>query len=83
MLSEALVSDAIGHADPTLPDGLGSRPVDAEGIPAKRTILVENGILRSWQTITTVGLEVEWDFGMRIACGTPMVEVLELSFAGA
>jgi PmbA protein len=166
--------------DPTLPDGLGSRPVDAEGTPARRTILVENGDLRSYltnsevakqlgientghawrgyrgalgvapsnllltpgpgiefqegvivtemsgihagtnavtgdfsvqalglwveggkaaypledfavagnfltllQSITALGTTLVWDFGMRIAYGMPMVEVRELSFAGA
>ncbi len=166
--------------DPTLPDGLASRPVDAEGTPAKRTVLVESGVLRSYltnsetarelgvantghawrryrsilgvgpsntflapgagvtlsegvvitevsgvhagtnaitgefsvqalglwvedgravhpvedfavagdfltllQRITAVGDRLEWDFGMRIAYGLPMVEVQELSFAGA
>ncbi|HLA23763.1 MAG TPA: metallopeptidase TldD-related protein [bacterium] len=166
--------------DPTLPDGLASRPVDAEGTPAKRTVLVDGGVLRSYltnsetakqlgventghawrgyrgtlgagpsniflapgpgldlqagvviaelsglhagtnaitgefsiqalglwieegavaypvedfavagnfltllQNITAVGDRLEWDFGMRVAYGTPMVEVRELSFAGA
>jgi PmbA protein len=166
--------------DPTLPDGLASRPVDTEGTPARRTVLVEDGILRTFltnsetakqlgmentghawrgyrgtlgvapsnlflapgsgldlhegviiaelsglhagtnaitgefsvqglglwveggtvaspvedfavagnfltllQAITAVGPKLEWDFGMRIAYGMPMVEVRELSFAGA
>ncbi|HEY6103662.1 MAG TPA: metallopeptidase TldD-related protein [bacterium] len=166
--------------DPTLPDGLGSRPVDTEGTPARRTVLVESGILRSYltnsetarqlgldntghawrgyrgtlgiapsnlflvpgpgidfrggvvitdlsgihagtnaitgdfsvqglglwvegekiaypvedfavagnfltllQSVTALGSTIEWDFGMRIAYGMPMVEVRELSFAGA
>jgi len=166
--------------DPTLPDGLASRPVDAEGTPGKRTVLVEEGVLRSYLTnsetsrqlgventghawrsyrgtlgagpsnlflapgpglkmqegvviaelsglhagtnaitgefsiqalglwvengavaypvedfavagnfltllrkITAVGDRLEWDFGMRMAYGTPVVEVRELSFAGA
>ena len=166
--------------DPTLPEGLASRPVDTEGTPAKRTVLVEGGVLRSYltnsetarqlgventghawrgyrgtlgvgpsniflapgpgldlqegvviaelsglhagtnaitgefsiqalglwvedgmvahpvedfavagnfltllQNITAVGNRLEWDFGMRVAYGTPTVEVRELSFAGA
>ncbi len=166
--------------DPTLPDGLATRPVDAEGTPARRTVLVEDGMLRSYLTnsatarqlgvdntghawrgyrtivtvgpsnvfvqpgpgvapsegvivaevsglhagtnpitgefsvqglglwvehgniaypvedfavagnflalledITAVGDTLDWDYGMRIAYGAPMIEVNELSFAGA
>ncbi len=36
--------------DPTLPDGLASRPFDAEGTPAQRLVLVEAGRLRSYLT---------------------------------
>ncbi len=34
--------------DPTLEDGLASRPFDAEGTPASRTALIERGVLRSF-----------------------------------
>jgi PmbA protein len=34
--------------DPTLPGGLASRPFDAEGSPARRTVLIENGVLRTF-----------------------------------
>ncbi len=34
--------------DPTLVDGLASRPFDAEGTPARRTPLIEGGVLRSF-----------------------------------
>ncbi|MCX7782283.1 MAG: TldD/PmbA family protein [Meiothermus sp.] len=34
--------------DPTLPDGLASRPFDAEGTAAKRTVFIENGLLRTF-----------------------------------
>lgn len=34
--------------DGTLPEGLGSRPFDAEGTPAKRLVIVEEGVLRSF-----------------------------------
>ncbi len=34
--------------DPTLPDGLGSRPFDSEGTPAKRLVIIEDGVLRSF-----------------------------------
>jgi len=166
--------------DPTLPEGLAGRPIDAEGTPGRRTVLVDRGVLRSYLTnsetaralgventghawrsyrgivwvapsnffmapgpgvtlsegvivaevlglhagtntvtgdfsvqalglkvedgrvaypvenfaiagnflsllkdITAVGNELKWEYGMRMAYGTPMVEVRELSFAGA
>ncbi len=34
--------------DPTRSDGLGSRPFDAEGTPAARLVVVEQGVLRSF-----------------------------------
>lgn len=47
--------------DPTLPDGLASRPVDAEGTGARRTVLVEAGVLRSYltnsETARSLGVE--------------------------
>lgn len=180
-LGQAIASPLVTLVDdPTLPDGLASRPVDSEGTPAKRTVLVDAGILRSYltnsetaaqlglpntghawrgyrgtlgvapsnlfltpgpgialqegviitdlsglhagtnpitgefsiqalglwaengaiaypvenfavagsfltllQQITAVGDRLEWDFGMRVAYGMPMVEIRELSFAGA
>ncbi|WP_297521761.1 TldD/PmbA family protein [Thermococcus sp.] len=34
--------------DATLPGGSGSYPFDGEGVPGQRTVLVENGVLRSF-----------------------------------
>ncbi|RDI96348.1 TldD/PmbA family protein [Meiothermus sp. QL-1] len=34
--------------DPTLPGGLASRPFDAEGTEARRTVLIEQGVLRTF-----------------------------------
>ena len=34
--------------DATLPDGLGSRPFDSEGTAARRLVIVEDGVLRSF-----------------------------------
>ncbi|TVR94957.1 MAG: TldD/PmbA family protein [Trueperaceae bacterium] len=34
--------------DPTLENGLASRPFDAEGTPASRTVVIERGVLRSF-----------------------------------
>lgn len=48
-LGERIASDLITLVDdPTLPDGLASRPFDAEGTPARRTPLIERGVLRSF-----------------------------------
>jgi predicted Zn-dependent protease len=44
---------------------------------------VAGSFLTLLQQITAVGDRLEWDFGMRVAYGMPMVEVRELSFAGA
>lgn len=180
-IGETVASPAVTIIDdPTLPDGLGSRPFDAEGMPARRTVLVDKGVLTSFMTntetartlgvqntgnawrnyrsiltvgpsnfylqpgegvpltdgviiaevaglhagtnivsgdfsvqalglwveggsiaypvedfaisgnvltllrdITAVGSELRWDFAMRMAYGSPMVAVRELSFAGA
>jgi len=34
--------------DPLRPQGLGSRPFDGEGLPSRRTVLVDGGVLRSY-----------------------------------
>jgi PmbA protein len=34
--------------DPTMPQGLGSRPFDGEGLPSRRTVLVDRGVLASY-----------------------------------
>ena len=34
--------------DGRLPGGLGSRPFDAEGLPTRRTVIVQNGVLQSY-----------------------------------
>ncbi|RIH83685.1 Metalloprotease PmbA [Meiothermus luteus] len=47
--------------DPTLPGGLASRPFDAEGTPAKCTVLIERGVLRTFahntETARKMGVE--------------------------
>lgn len=34
--------------DGTLPELFGSSPFDDEGVPSRRTVVIENGILKSW-----------------------------------
>ena len=36
------------YDDGRLPDGLGSRPFDGEGLPTRRTTVVERGVLKSY-----------------------------------
>ena len=44
---------------------------------------VAGNFLTLLQNVAALGDRLEWDFGMRVAYGIPMVEVRELSFAGA
>jgi PmbA protein len=34
--------------DGTIPGGFGSSPFDSEGVPTRRTVVIENGVLKSW-----------------------------------
>ncbi|MDQ7843499.1 MAG: metallopeptidase TldD-related protein [Armatimonadota bacterium] len=61
-LGEAIASPLLTLIDdPLLPDGLASRPVDAEGTPAQKTVLVQSGVLTSYltnsETARTLGLQ--------------------------
>ena len=48
-LGEEVASDRITLVDdPTLSDGLASRPFDSEGTPARAVTLIEGGVLRSF-----------------------------------
>jgi len=50
-LGEAIASPVVTLIDdPLLPEGLASRPVDAEGTPARKTVLVEGGVLTAYLT---------------------------------
>jgi PmbA protein len=41
-----------GHEGPIRTGGFGTSPFDGEGLPTRRTVLIENGILRSYVTNT-------------------------------
>jgi len=41
--------------DGRLPGGLGSRPFDGEGLPTRRTVVIENGVLASYLLDTYTG----------------------------
>ncbi len=48
-MGEAIASSAVTIVDDgRLQGGLGSRPFDGEGLPTRRTVVVEKGRLRSW-----------------------------------
>jgi PmbA protein len=41
--------------DGTIPEGLGSRPFDGEGLPVRRTVIVDQGVLASYLLDTYSG----------------------------
>jgi PmbA protein len=60
--------------DGTLPGGLGSSPFDDEGVPTRRTVVVERGVLRSYllntYTAKKLGLSTTGNASRGLA-GTP------------
>jgi PmbA protein len=48
-LGEQVAADAVTVIDDgTIPGALGSRPFDGEGVPTRRTVVVEHGVLQSY-----------------------------------
>jgi PmbA protein len=48
-LGERIASDAVTVVDDgRRRSGLGSRPFDGEGLPTRRTVVLEKGVLKSW-----------------------------------
>ncbi|HZQ66912.1 MAG TPA: TldD/PmbA family protein [Terriglobales bacterium] len=48
-LGQKIASDAVTIVDDgTIPGGFGTSPFDGEGVPTRRTIVVENGVLKSY-----------------------------------
>lgn len=48
-LGERIASEVVTLVDdPQFPDGLGNRPFDAEGTPAEKLVIIEEGIFRSF-----------------------------------
>jgi len=60
--------------DGTMPGGFGTSPFDGEGIPTRRTVVIENGILKSYllntYTAKKLGLETTANASRGLA-GTP------------
>jgi PmbA protein len=55
-LGERIAAPSITIVDDgTIPGGLGSRPFDGEGLPVRRTVLVDQGVLRSYVLDTYTG----------------------------
>jgi len=48
-LTQKVAADFVNVVDDgTLPGGFGSSPFDDEGLPTRRTVVIENGVLRSY-----------------------------------
>lgn len=61
-VGEKVASDLVTVVDdPTLPGGIASRPFDAEGTPARRLVIIEKGVLKSFahnsETARKMGVE--------------------------
>jgi PmbA protein len=60
--------------DGTMPGGLGSSPFDGEGVPTRRTVVIENGVLNSYllntYTARKLGLQTTANASRGLA-GTP------------
>src|SRR5438093_2119660 len=55
-LGEQIASPAVTLVDDgTVPGALGSRPFDGEGLPVRRTVIVDGGVLRSYLLDTYSG----------------------------
>ncbi len=55
-LGQAIASPSVTIVDDgTTPGGLGSRPFDGEGLPVKRTVVVDHGVLASYLLDTYSG----------------------------
>ena len=55
-LGKTIAADSVTVIDDgRLPNGLGSRPFDGEGVPTRRNVVVENGVLSSYLLDTYSG----------------------------
>jgi PmbA protein len=74
-LGEKIAGDHITVVDDgTIPGGFGTSPFDGEGIPTRRTLVIENGVLKSYllntYTAKKLGLETTANASRGLA-GTP------------
>jgi len=74
-LGEKIAGDNVTVIDDgTIPGGFGSSPFDGEGIPTRRTVVIENGVLKSYllntYTAKKLGLQTTANASRGLA-GTP------------
>jgi len=74
-LGQKIAGDQINVIDDgTIPGGFGTSPFDGEGIPTRRTVVIENGVLKSYlmntYTAKKLGLETTANASRGLA-GTP------------
>src|SRR5450432_1416599 len=74
-LGEKIAGDNVNIIDDgTMPGGFGTSPFDGEGIPTRRTVVVENGVLKSYlmntYTAKKLGLQTTGNASRGLA-GTP------------
>ena len=74
-LGQKIAGDHVNVIDDgTVPGGFGTSPFDGEGIPTRRTIVIENGVLKSYllntYTAKKLGLETTGNASRGLA-GTP------------
>ena len=74
-LGEKIAGDNVNIIDDgTIPGGFGTSPFDGEGIPTRRTVVVENGVLKSYllntYTAKKLGLKTTGNASRGLA-GTP------------
>jgi PmbA protein len=74
-LGEKIAGDNINVIDDgTMPGGFGTTPFDSEGVPSRKTVVVENGVLKSYllntYTAKKLGLQTTGNASRGLA-GTP------------
>ena len=74
-LGQKIAGDNVNVIDDgTIPGGFGSSPFDGEGIPTRRTVVIENGVLKSYllntYTAKKLGLQTTANASRGLA-GTP------------
>jgi PmbA protein len=74
-LNEKIAGDNIYVVDDgTMPGGFGTSPFDSEGVPSRKTVVVENGVLKSYllntYTAKKLGLQTTGNASRGLA-GTP------------
>ena len=59
-LGQKIAGDKVNIIDDgTIPGGFGTSPFDGEGIPTRRTVVIENGVLKSYLLNTYTAKKLE------------------------